>query len=232
MKRSELRNLKVVETLRKYVREGKILDVGAGRGALSHALLEMGYEVKAADIDPSKCKYPDVEMIQCNILKGLPFNDNSFDAITITEVIEHMEDPYLTVRELNRVLKPGGILFITVPNYGNIETRMNYLFRGTLPKAFPFKVEKPGSRKTHGHINTMTIVQLKYLLMTNGFEMIHLSALFPKKKMVFLLPISLLVFLYSHLFWPSQRRKLYHIPDQMKVLFGGSYLLIIGRKKK
>lgn len=231
MKRGEIRNLKVVETLHKYVHVGKILDVGAGKGGIAHALLEMGYDVKAVDINPSDCIYPDVKVIQCNILKGLPFDDNSFDAITITEVIEHMEDPYLTVRELNRVLKSGGILLVTVPNYGNIETRMNYVFRGTLQKAFPFELEKPMSGKSHAHINPMSVFQLKYLLMTNGFEVIHFSTLFPKRKMILLLPILFLVFIYTHLFWSSKRREMYHIPEQMKVLFGGSYLLIVGEKK-
>jgi 2-polyprenyl-3-methyl-5-hydroxy-6-metoxy-1,4-benzoquinol methylase len=46
----------------------------------------------------------------------LPFEENHFDLVISSEVIEHTEDPYLAVKEFYRVLKPGGILALTVPN--------------------------------------------------------------------------------------------------------------------
>ena len=48
----------------------------------------------------------------------LPFADSSVDLITALDVLEHIEDDRATLREIRRVLRPGGILLATVPAYG------------------------------------------------------------------------------------------------------------------
>src|SRR5215213_2010849 len=49
--------------------------------------------------------------------ESLPFPDNTFDCILLSEVIEHLEEPQISIREARRVLCPGGRLLITTPNY-------------------------------------------------------------------------------------------------------------------
>lgn len=164
-------------------------------------------------------------------MKGLPCQDESFDAVVITEAIEHLENPFQAMREINRVLKPGGCLLLTVPNYGHIEARLNYLWRGTLQKAIRFELEAPRSGKAHPHINAVTVMELKYLLMTAGFEVVHLDTCVPKKKIIFLAPLAALVYLFVHAFWSAQRRREYHIREQMRVILGGSFLLVVSRKQ-
>ncbi len=58
---------------------------------------------------------PDITLTQLNIYR-LPFADNSFDAVVLSEVLEHIDDDQRGLRELFRVLKPGGVLVITVPH--------------------------------------------------------------------------------------------------------------------
>lgn len=63
----------------------------------------------------------------CN-LQALPFRDECFDAVLCTEVLEHVPDPVRVLCELNRVLKPGGQVFVTVPQSWEIhEARHDYL---------------------------------------------------------------------------------------------------------
>lgn len=57
--------------------------------------------------------YSNVDILAVN--QALPFKDDSFDAIMSLDVLEHVTDPFAAARELARVLKPGGILFINLP---------------------------------------------------------------------------------------------------------------------
>ncbi|MBI5625499.1 MAG: methyltransferase domain-containing protein [Elusimicrobia bacterium] len=100
--------------------EGKpTLDAGSGTGHFSKALSGLGAQLVSLDVGPgllaqvrAKCATKAVE----GSLLSLPFPDKAFKAILCTEVIEHTADPRQAVKELCRVLAPGGVLALTVPN--------------------------------------------------------------------------------------------------------------------
>jgi SAM-dependent methyltransferase len=58
---------------------------------------------------------PDISLDNCNIY-ALPYADNSFDAVILSEILEHIDDDVAGLKEIYRVLKPGGVVAITVPN--------------------------------------------------------------------------------------------------------------------
>ena len=91
----------------------RALDVGCREGLQSEWLKERGYDVTAIDIE--KC-YNDCIVMDVN--NGLLFPDNSFALVWCSEVIEHLESPSFFVREVQRVLHPGGKLILTTPNSG------------------------------------------------------------------------------------------------------------------
>lgn len=97
-----------------------LLDAGCGTGLFSKKAIEKEAKVTSVDIAPrlvalTKKKNPAATAIEASLLQ-LPFEENSFDYVISSDVIEHTSDPYGAVRELIRVLKPGGKLCITVPN--------------------------------------------------------------------------------------------------------------------
>lgn len=84
-------------------RGGVVLDAGSGSRPVS---LE---HLVQLDIKP----YGNVDVLGAN--QSLPFCDTSFDGVISLDVLEHVDDPFLSAREIVRVLKPGGWLYVDVP---------------------------------------------------------------------------------------------------------------------
>lgn len=107
------------ELLPKSIEGKKLLDAGCGTGHFSKLAMEKGAVVTSMDTGEKllekvaeKCNS---ELVLGSVL-DMPFNDNYFDFIISSEVIEHTEAPYKALMEFYRVLKPNGILALTVPN--------------------------------------------------------------------------------------------------------------------
>jgi 2-polyprenyl-3-methyl-5-hydroxy-6-metoxy-1,4-benzoquinol methylase len=149
------RLFKAYVVARDYVK-GDVLEVGCGEGRGVGPLMENAKSFTAVDkikpvIDELQQKYPEGKFISMNIppLSGL--NDNSYDSIFSFQVIEHIENDFLYLREIHRVLKPGGVALITTPNRKMSLSRNPWHIREYLPdelaalaaKIFP-KVEMKG----------------------------------------------------------------------------------------
>jgi 2-polyprenyl-3-methyl-5-hydroxy-6-metoxy-1,4-benzoquinol methylase len=101
------------------VRGKDVLDAGAGTGWFSRRLIQWEGRVTSLDLGPDlmdeirkKC---DSRLVVGSVL-DLPFADTSFDVVLCTEVIEHTTEPRRAIAELCRVLRPKGVLALTVPN--------------------------------------------------------------------------------------------------------------------
>lgn len=98
--------------------------MGCQLGALPIALASRGARVTGIDVDDevldaarlrASCHGADVRFERA-VGEALPFADARFDVVTFIDVIEHVEDPRRAVRELARVLRPGGVLYLFGPN--------------------------------------------------------------------------------------------------------------------
>lgn len=99
---------------------GDLLEVGCGEGrGIEHVLPHIkSYsaidKIKTA-IDHLAGKYPSASLVAAN-LPPLPYPDNSFDSIISFQVIEHIQDDGLFLKEIHRVMRPGGVALMTTPN--------------------------------------------------------------------------------------------------------------------
>jgi SAM-dependent methyltransferase len=113
---------KIIATLlRPYLRPpARIIDVGSGGGAVAQALLEFG-PVTACDIDvrcaASVARRPGMSFAY-GTAEAIPFADGSFDLVTAFDVLEHLDDDVRGLREMARVVRPAGLIAVTVPAYG------------------------------------------------------------------------------------------------------------------
>lgn len=114
-----------------------VLDIGCGNGANLELFRKIGAgKLAGADLDnylaPELHHAVDFRTIDMN-RDLLPWSDASFDVVTCLQVAEHLENPFRLAREAARVLKPGGLFLISVPNHLNITFRIKYLLTGEMP---------------------------------------------------------------------------------------------------
>lgn len=105
-----------------------VLDIGVGAGTFERLALQRGLEVFCLDPNPRtieaiRDRFGLGERARVGYGQDIPFPDERFDAVVVSEVLEHLDDQALvaTLRESARVLKPGGVLLGTVPARENLQ---------------------------------------------------------------------------------------------------------------
>ncbi|OGV89162.1 hypothetical protein A2Z41_02375 [Microgenomates group bacterium RBG_19FT_COMBO_39_10] len=137
--------------------KGRILEIGCGAGRMAKAvkfyrpdLDVLGIDLSKRAIDEAKRDSQGVKFFPGNVYQ-LPFKDESFEAVLIFDLLEHLEDPQKALHEVYRVLKPEGILSCFTPIEGNILS-----IPGLAKRFFGF----PGKEKYAGHIQQYTLEDL------------------------------------------------------------------------
>ena len=147
-----------------------LLDMGCGEGRHAiGALLEtpanvIGLDLSFEDLNTAKSRLNDFDLSGCDTfcafgvgnIKNIPFENASLDAIVCSEVLEHVDSPKESIQELVRVLKPGGIMALSVPRY--------------LPEIICWKLSKEYSKTPGGHVRIFKHSQLRDLAENNGLQ--------------------------------------------------------------
>jgi SAM-dependent methyltransferase len=118
----------------------RCLNVGRNEGAMGPWLLGHG------------CSYVGVDASQAT---ALPFDKGSFDTALLVDVLDQLVKPQLAMRELCRVLRPGGVLLVAAPNFSYWRRRLDRVLAGNDPQAGSFS---PGSMRS--------------LLLQSGFSLV------------------------------------------------------------
>ena len=148
----------------------RFLDVGCGEGTLATRVRERFTELYGVDISEDAVVLARqagviAEKINLNI-QPLPFPDNYFDVVASLDVIEHVFDPISFIREIHRVLVPGGYAIISTPNIRKIQ-RILTLIGGRFPRTSYDPVGFDG-----GHLHYFTSKDMRELLERNSFKVV------------------------------------------------------------
>ena len=111
----------------------RVLDLGAGQGAWAERLKRAGYEVVAVEQNREAFRVSGVPVVKADLNGDFASSvEGPFDVISAIEVIEHLENPRHLLRQVKRLLAPGGRVFITTPNVENTAARVRFLFTGEM----------------------------------------------------------------------------------------------------
>lgn len=111
-----------VRTLLSGLEHGsRVLDVGCGRGVMLRAMLDLGHEAHGVEItaEAAAGADPRAQIRIAPDLADAEYETNSFDAVIMWHVLEHLPNPSQTLEELRRIIRPGGRLILAVPNFAS-----------------------------------------------------------------------------------------------------------------
>ncbi len=130
----ELYRYKAAELLLPQGTSGlKVLEIGGGTGEFTRRMIQKGIDVIFLDLNENNIKRVKelygVNAFQVDLNLGLgEFREALFDGVIILDVIEHIAAAEYLLAEMNRVLKPGGFLILTTPNFAYFFNRMRIFF--------------------------------------------------------------------------------------------------------
>jgi SAM-dependent methyltransferase len=121
--------------------EGVVADLGAGGGQNSLLLARRGLLPVACDVVPDAqrtARQHGLLAVGLDAGGHLPFREGVLDGVLAGEIIEHVYDPALLLRECRRVLRPGGVVVLTTPNLATAQDRLRFLVGRAPRQVDPF----------------------------------------------------------------------------------------------
>ncbi len=196
----------------------RVLDFGCGEGAFAQRLTDAGFHVDGCDLDTDQIKAEVRNKIKIDLNKP-SFADNfssSYDRVFAIEIIEHLENPWKTLRDILSILKDDGLLVLSTPNVSSFISRLRFFMRGTL-----LAFEKPDL--AHGHITPQPYFQLEHIFHSLDLHIVKRGPGGPVPLFHFaewsrygLLRNTLLPLTYPFMSGPKQGRALIYILRKTK----------------
>lgn len=125
-KRTFRDRLRKIERGYGYGRYARLLDVGCALGDFVLEAKQDGWDAEGVEISPAAAAQARSRgaRVHCGVLQDLGLPAQSYDAITLYDVIEHLPDPVAALREIRRLLTPEGVLHLVTPNVGGLQAKV------------------------------------------------------------------------------------------------------------
>jgi len=205
----------------------RVLDIGAGKGALSARLRDAGLLVSACDVVPGQFDVSGIECKKCDGSGTLLFSNGQFDLALAVEVLEHIDGHDRFFSEAARILKPGGILVLTTPNILSLKSRLRFLLTGCY---YSFGLLTPFTKDPiHQHISPFTLNRYAWMLSQHGLSVSRVTTDKMQNTSLLLSCLMPLVWLSALL---RRRRDGSSQQQTSKVVLFGRKLLIVARKAR
>lgn len=155
-----------------------VVDIPCGDGRASEIFRRKGATVRALDLFPEAMRAPGIVAEAADMTATLPLPDASADIVLCQEGIEHVRDQLHLLAELNRILKPGGMLMLTTPSLSHMRARLAQLAfeSDSLRRMPPNELEGilvAGSSVDQiyfGHLFLRGVQHLRAIMSLSGFE--------------------------------------------------------------
>jgi SAM-dependent methyltransferase len=112
---------------RHFAGPGRLLDVGCATGQFLSHMREAGWEVTGVEFSPHAAAFARQQYgldVRTGTLENVVLPEASIDVVTMWDVLEHVPDPKGTLKEIARILRPGGLLVVSTPNPTSLEARL------------------------------------------------------------------------------------------------------------
>lgn len=154
----------IIDGFSAYRRENRFLDIGFGAGTLMQAARACGWNVEGLEVSRSAVEHARSLgfKVFCGELDAAKYPDGYFDVVTASEVLEHLLNPLPLLREIARILRPGGLFWATTPHGRGVSLRL----LGT-----KWSVVCPPE-----HLHLFSLGGMKRMLLASGFSRVRVLA--------------------------------------------------------
>jgi 2-polyprenyl-3-methyl-5-hydroxy-6-metoxy-1,4-benzoquinol methylase len=161
----------LLDNLENFIGKGRLLEIGMGYGLLLHAAKNRSWQVFGIETSTQQISFVKNQLnIDCsqNTFENMNFDENSFEAVVMDNVLEHMFDPKKILLKVNKILSNEGMVVIRVPNvygfYCQISRYYNKIYDS--PRKYKYRSERVSLQ----HMYEFSLKTLHKLLDITGFH--------------------------------------------------------------
>lgn len=158
----------VSQSVRSVHREGLLLDLGCGTGSNLALLADAGFSAVGLTVNPAEaktCADNGRRVVVADASLRLPFTDGCFEVIFASHVLEHLANPWASLKELRRVLAVDGVLYAAFPNVVFAGHRLDYL-------SGRFRYEDAGALDVT-HLRFFDLASAREMIESSGFVIVE-----------------------------------------------------------
>ena len=148
----------IVADFARYRQANRLLEIGFGAGSFLHAAERAGWKVEGVEVSKTAADHGNATGLKtfCGDLADAHYENGSFDVVIASELLEHVPNPQVMIREIARIVRPGGLFWATTPSSRGVSARL----LGT-----EWSVVSPPE-----HLHLFSEAGVRSLLLSEGFK--------------------------------------------------------------